>query len=200
MANMKIGYARKSTQEQDLAHQVDALKAAGCSQIYEEQVSRGGQKRVINGTPQLEACLKSLRPGDTLVVWALDRLGGTLAQLVSLMDDLKARGVQFESLKENIQTGTPAGDVYYQMIAVFSNFERSRNIERTRSGLAAARARGRIGGRKPAFSDDDWKEVETMLTNPEITVAAIAKRFGVSRQTIYRNMREKGTKHIHTPS
>uniref|UniRef100_UPI0013D18188 recombinase family protein n=1 Tax=Enterobacter hormaechei TaxID=158836 RepID=UPI0013D18188 len=142
---MIIGYARKSTHLQDVTHQVDELTKAGCEQIYHEQISRGGTKRAKNGAPELENCLKALREGDTLVVWALDRLGGSLSQVIT-----------FIAIKDRIDTSAPViGEIYTHLMAIFSNFERNRNIERTRSGLAAARARGRVGGRKPSLSEDD---------------------------------------------
>lgn len=189
---MIIGYARKSTHLQDVAHQVDELKKAGCEQIYQEQTSRGGPKREAKGAPELENCLKALREGDTLVVWALDRLGGSLGQVIGLLDDLKKRNIGFIAIKDRIDTSDPViGEIYTHLMAIFSNFERNRNIERTRSGLAAARARGRVGGRKPVLNDEDWIAIKSMLANPEITVASIAKRFGVSRQTIYRHINEK---------
>ncbi|MCH4682848.1 recombinase family protein [Escherichia coli] len=183
---MIIGYARKSTHLQDVTHQVDELTKAGCEQIYHEQISRGGTKRAKNGAPELENCLKALREGDTLVVWALDRLGGSLSQVITLLDDLKKRGITFIAIKDRIDTSAPViGEIYTHLMAIFSNFERNRNIERTRSGLAAARARGRVGGRKPSLSEDDIKQMKILLADPEMTVGAVAKRFNVSRMTIY---------------
>ncbi|MCV8088934.1 recombinase family protein, partial [Escherichia coli] len=99
---MIIGYARKSTHLQDVTHQVDELTKAGCEQIYHEQISRGGTKRAKNGAPELENCLKALREGDTLVVWALDRLGGSLSQVITLLDDLKKRGITFIAIKGTV--------------------------------------------------------------------------------------------------
>ncbi|EBB0713075.1 recombinase family protein [Salmonella enterica] len=184
---MIIGYARKSTHLQDVAHQVDELKKAGCEQIYQEQTSRGGPKRESKGAPELDNCLKALREGDTLIVWALDRLGGSLAQVITLLDDLKKRGITFIAIKDRIDTSAPViGEVYTHLMAIFSAFERNRNIERTRSGLAAARARGRVGGRKPALSEEDIKQIKILLADPEMTVSLVAKRFNVSRMTIYR--------------
>ncbi|MCV7769879.1 recombinase family protein, partial [Escherichia coli] len=104
---MIIGYARKSTHLQDVTHQVDELTKAGCEQIYHEQISRGGTKRAKNGAPELENCLKALREGDTLVVWALDRLGGSLSQVITLLDDLKKRGITFIAIKDRIDTSAP---------------------------------------------------------------------------------------------
>lgn len=184
---MIIGYARKSTYLQDMAHQVDELKKAGCEQIYQEQTSRGGPKRESKGAPELGNCLKALREGDTLIVWALDRIGGSLAELITLLDDLKKRGITFIALKDRIDTSAPViGEVYTHLMAIFSAFERNRIIERTRSGLAAARARGRVGGRKPALSEEDVKQIKILLADPEMTVSLVAKRFNVSRMTIYR--------------
>ncbi|MCV4447376.1 recombinase family protein, partial [Citrobacter freundii] len=184
---MKIGYARKSTHLQDVAHQVDELTKAGCEQIYQDQTSRSGPKRDKKGAPELENCLKALREGDTLVVWALDRLGGSLGQVITLLDDLKKRGITFIAIKDRIDTNAPViGEIYTHLMAIFSSFERNRNIERTRSGLAAARARGRVGGRKPSLSEEDVKQIRILLADPEMTVGAVAKRFNVSRMTIYR--------------
>ncbi|EAA7508118.1 recombinase family protein [Salmonella enterica] len=187
---MKIGYARKSTKEQDtsLEYQIEALQKAGCEKWYAEQVSRGGNKRLKTGTPELENCLKALRAGDTLVVWALDRLGGTLLQLLQLMNELRSKGIHFESLKERIDTQSPMGEMYYSLIAIFSNFEVARNHERTMAGLAAAKKKGRIGGRKPKLSPQDIKEINALVKSPEITVKEIAARFKVSRPTIYRHI------------
>ncbi|OUC58984.1 hypothetical protein B8B91_28760 (plasmid) [Klebsiella pneumoniae] len=182
---MKIGYARKSTHLQDVAHQVDELTKAGCEQIYQDQTSRSGPKRDKKGAPELENCLKALREGDTLVVWALDRLGGSLGQVITLLDDLKKRGITFIAIKDRIDTNAPViGEIYTHLMAIFSSFERNRNIERTRSGLAAARARGRVGGRKPSLSEEDVKQIRILLADPEMTVGAVAKRFNVSRMTI----------------
>ena len=184
---MKIGYARKSTHLQDVAHQVDELTKAGCEQIYQDQTTRSGPKRDKKGALELENCLKALREGDTLVVWALDRLGGSLGQVITLLDDLKKRGITFIAIKDRIDTNAPViGEIYTHLMAIFSSFERNRNIERTRSGLAAARARGRVGGRKPSLSEEDVKQIRILLADPEMTVGAVAKRFNVSRMTIYR--------------
>ncbi len=134
---MKIGYARKSTHLQDVAHQVDELTKAGCEQIYQDQTSRSGPKRDKKGAPELENCLKALREGDTLVVWALDRLGGSLGQVITLLDDLKKRGITFIAIKDRIDTNAPViGEIYTHLMAIFSSFERNRNIERTRGTVA----------------------------------------------------------------
>ncbi|HFZ2600788.1 TPA: recombinase family protein, partial [Klebsiella pneumoniae] len=126
--------------------------------------SRSGPKRDKKGALELENCLKALREGDTLVVWALDRLGGSLGQVITLLDDLKKRGITFIAIKDRIDTNAPViGEIYTHLMAIFSSFERNRNIERTRSGLAAARARGRVGGRKPSLSEEDVKQITHIM-------------------------------------
>lgn len=120
-----------------------------------------------------------------MVVWALDRLGGSLAQVITLLDDLKKRGITFIAIKDRIDTSAPViGEIYTHLMAIFSAFERNRNIERTRSGLAAARARGRVGGRKPALSKEDIRQIKILLADPEMTVSLVAKRFNVSRMIL----------------
>jgi len=184
---MKIGYARKSTSQQDEALQVDELNKMGCEEIYSDQVSRSGTKRKLRGTPELDNCLKALRDGDTLIVWSLDRLGGSLSEILGLLDNLKSRGITFIAIKDKIDTSDPLlGEVYTHLMAIFSNFERNRIIERTHAGLAAARARGRVGGRKKSLDEQSIKEIKILLNDPSMTVKSIAERYKVSRQTIYR--------------
>ncbi|HBV4265993.1 TPA: recombinase family protein [Klebsiella pneumoniae] len=186
---MIIGYARKSTHLQDVAHQVDELTKAGCAQVYQEQTSRSGAKREAKGTPELNNCLKALREGDTLVVWALDRLGGSLGQVIALLDDLKKRDITFIAIKDRINTSDPViGEIYTHLMAIFSNFELARNHERTMAGLEAARKKGKFGGRRPKLSPQDVKEINALVKSPEITVKEIAARFNVSRPTIYRHI------------
>jgi DNA invertase Pin-like site-specific DNA recombinase len=144
---MRIGYARVSTEDQTLDLQQDALKRAKCWQIYEEQATGKNVAR-----PQLEACLKSLREGDTLVVWRLDRLGRNLADLVGLVAQFEQRRINFESLTERIETVSPAGLLIFHVFAALAEFERNLIRERTVAGLKAARARGRNGGRPAKHS------------------------------------------------
>ena len=138
---MLIGYARVSTQEQDLALQLDALKAAGCERIYEERASGAQRDR-----PELKAALGYMREGDTLVVWKLDRLARSLKQLIDTVEDLGARGIGLRSLTEAIDTTTSGGKLIFHIFAALAEFERAVIRERTLAGLAAARARGRKGG------------------------------------------------------
>jgi len=139
--NQRIGYARVSTDDQNLDLQRDALRQAGCSTIYEEAASGKNAVR-----PELEQCRKALRAGDTLVVWRLDRLGRSLPDLVQIVADLEQRGVHFESLTEKIETGSAAGKLQFHVFAALAEFERGLIRERTRAGLDAARARGRAAG------------------------------------------------------
>lgn len=138
---MHMGYARVSTETQDTALQIDALKAAGCERIYEESTSGANRER-----PELVKCLDALRDGDTLTVWRLDRLGRSLKDLVGIVSDLEERGVGFRSLSEAIDTGSAGGKLIFHVFAALAEFERSLIRERTRAGLQAARARGRMGG------------------------------------------------------
>jgi DNA invertase Pin-like site-specific DNA recombinase len=144
---MRIGYARASTDDQTLDLQRDALKRARCRQIYEERV--GGKDAT---RPQLEACLRSLRAGDSLVVWRLDRLGRSLSNLVRVVGDLEGRQVHLESLTERIETRSPTGRLVFHVFAALAEFERNLIRERTMAGLKAARARGRIRGAAPPSS------------------------------------------------
>ena len=177
----RIGYARVSTDDQNLDLQRDALALAGCSVVYEETISGKSADR-----PELEHCLKALRSGDTLVVWRLDRLGRSLPDLVGIVSSLEREGVAFESITERIETTSAAGKLIFHVFAALAEFERNLIRERTRAGLAAARARGRKGGRKPALDDRQVREIRALLRDPEIQVTDVARRYGVSRTTLYR--------------
>lgn len=179
--DMRIGYARVSTDDQTIDLQKDALKRSRCRELYEEHATGKNTAR-----PQLEACLKSLREGDTLVVWRLDRLGRNLADLVRLIAELETRQVNFESLTEKIETRSPAGKLVFHVFAALAEFERNLIRERTVAGLKAARARGRKGGRPPKLSTKEVKTIRALLKTAEIPVAEIAKRFGIARSTLYR--------------
>lgn len=179
--NQRIGYARVSTDDQHLDLQRDALAQGGCGVIYEEAASGKNMAR-----PELEQCPKALRAGDTLVVWRLDRLGRSLPDLVQIVTDLEQRGIGFESLTEKIETGCATGKLIFHVFAALAEFERGLIRERTHAGLAAARARGRAGGRKPKLDDQQVKEIKALLRNPDIQVADVARRYGVSRTTLYK--------------
>lgn len=184
---MRIGYARVSTEDQTLDLQRDALKRAQCREIYEEEATGKNTDR-----PQLEACLKSLREGDTLIVWRLDRLGRNLADLVGLVADFERRKINFESLTERIETHSPAGRLVFHVFAALAEFERNLIRERTVAGLKAARARGRKGGRPSKLSAREIKTIRALLKTAEIPVAEIATRFGIARSTLYRTLGSAG--------
>ena len=180
---MLVGYARVSTQEQDLALQLDALQTAGCTKVFEEKASGAQRDR-----PELRAALAYMRTGDTLVVWKLDRLARSLEQLVETVEDLGARGVGLRSLTEAIDTATAGGRLVFHVFAALAEFERGVVRERTLAGLRAARARGRLGGRPPALGAKDLAAARALLKDPGITVLEVAKRLGVAASTLYRHL------------
>lgn len=184
---MIIGYARVSTQDQNPQLQRDALKEAGCEQLFEERVTGTKRER-----PELQACLRTLRAGDTLVVWKLDRLARSLKDLVELIHDLDERGVGFRSLTEAIDTTSAGGKLVFHIFGALAEFEHSLIRERTLAGLAAARARGRKGGRRPVMSPADVRKAAAMLTDPSITKTEVAKHFGVSRVTLNASLEREG--------
>jgi DNA invertase Pin-like site-specific DNA recombinase len=180
---IKIGYARVSTGGQNLERQLDALKAAGCRRTFAEKQSGRDTDR-----PQLAACLDFMEPGDTLVVPALDRLSRSLQDLITVVADLRRRGVGFTSLHENLDTTTPGGRLVFHVFAALAEFIRELIISGTREGLAAARARGRIGGRPTVVTPELLRAARDMLPNPENSITAIAKLLGVSPGTLYNHI------------
>lgn len=180
---LRIGYARVSTDDQDLSLQRDALQQSGCAEIYADTISGTKTDR-----PELANCLRALRQGDTLVVWRLDRLGRSLKHLVEIINDLEKRGVRLESLTESIDTSTASGRMIASIFATLAEYERNLIRERTIAGLKAARARGRKGGRKPVLGPKEKREIEALLLDPKITVKDVAERYGVSRNTIYQHI------------
>ena len=179
----RIGYARVSTDDQNLDLQRDALTRSGCATIYEETASGKSAQRI-----ELAHCRKSLRSGDTLVVWRLDRLGRSLPDLVKIIGELERDSITFESLSEKIDTGSASGKLQFHVFAALAEFERNLIRERTLAGLTAARARGRVGGRKPKLSDKQIREIKTLLSDPAAQVKDIAERYGVSRTTLYKRV------------
>jgi len=184
---MIIGYARVSTQDQNPALQTDALAAVGCEQVFHEKATGATRER-----PELIACLRSLRSGDTLVVWKLDRLARSLKDLVEIIDDLQKRSVGFRSLTEAIDTTSPGGRLVFHIFGALAEFEHSLIRERTIAGLVAARARGRRGGRKPAMSKADIRKAAAMLNDPSITKTEVAQHFKVSRVTLNAALKREG--------
>lgn len=180
---MHIGYARVSTNDQNEELQVDALTKAGCEKIYTEKMTGSSKER-----PILIQCLDTLREGDVLLVWKLDRLGRNLRHLVDTVCDLSERNIGFRVLSghgANIDTSTPSGKLIFGIFASLAEFEREIIRERTNAGLAAARARGRKGGRPLKLSNSDVKKAKAMLLDPMMTVTEIAEHFQVSRKTLY---------------
>ncbi|MGZ2749220.1 recombinase family protein [Burkholderia stagnalis] len=177
---MNIGYARVSTDEQSLELQLDALKRTGCDRIFTDHGISGTEF----SRPGLDAALKHAKTGDTLIVWRLDRLGRSLSKLIDLVTHLEKRGVQFASVMESINTNSSGGVLIFHMMAALAQFERSLISERTRAGLAAARARGRALGRKPALDETQRKQALDMVKRQP--VAEVARHFNVHPRTLKR--------------
>ena len=180
---MLVGYARVSTQDQNPALQLDALKAAGCEKVFTEKASGAQRDR-----PDLAAALSYMRSGDSLVVWKLDRLARSLPQLIETVATLEDQGIGFRSLTEAIDTTTAGGKLVFHIFGALAEFERSVIRERTRAGLKAARDRGRKGGRPPALSAADLAVAMALLRDPAITVDEVATRLKVSPATLYRHL------------
>jgi DNA invertase Pin-like site-specific DNA recombinase len=179
-----LGYARVSTGEQSPDLQLDALTAAGCYRIFVERASGA-----LAARPELRKVLDQLRPGDTLVVWKLDRLGRSLRHLLDTVGELERRGVGFKSLRESVDTTTPGGRLVFHLFGALAEFERDLLRERTAAGLAAARARGRKGGRPSVMTPQKLAVARQLYDSRQHTVAAIAKTLGVSRASLYRHLR-----------
>lgn len=185
MARM-IGYARVSTNDQNLDLQITALRLAGCTKIYEDHgVSGAIQKR-----RGLNAVLRSLKRGDTLVVWRLDRLGRSIRHLIDVIARLQTRGVEFRSITENIDTNSAGGRMIFHVIAAMAEFERSLISERTIAGMQAARQRGQHIGRRRALTVEQCEEVIHVLNRDGESIADVAKRYDVHPRTLRRLIAE----------
>lgn len=179
----RIGYARVSTAGLNLDLQLTALRRAGVAvgSLYSDTISAKGAER-----KELAACLNAMRAGDTLIVWRLDRLGCSLPDLVRIVGELERKGADLESLSEKIETSSAAGKLVFPVFAALAEFERNLIRERTQAGLAAARARGRLGGRRPKLTPLQIKEIQRLMSDATIPVRQIAERYNVSRTTIYK--------------
>jgi DNA invertase Pin-like site-specific DNA recombinase len=177
----RLGYARVSTLEQNEALQRDALQAAGCDRIFVDKASGKLDKR-----PALDAMLDQARAGDTVVVWRLDRLGRSLRHLIDTVGQCEIGGIAFRSLTEQIDTSTPGGRLIFHVFGALAEFEAALIRERTVAGLAAARARGRLGGRPTVWTPAKLSTARTMYESGEHDVATIARVLGVSRASVYR--------------
>src|SRR3954467_11439126 len=180
-----IGYARVSTDDQNLDLQHHALIHAGVERerIFQDKLSGMRADR-----PGLASVLKAVREGDTLVIWRLDRLGRSLKELIAMAEDLKRRGLQLRSVTEGIDTTTIGGELLFHLFGAIAQFERNLIRERTRAGLASARARGRVGGRPPGLKPKDVAAAKAMLSDPNITMAEVAETLGVSVSTLHRHL------------
>ena len=180
MSDYQLGYARVSTLEQDEALQLDALQSAGVDRMFVDKASGKLEAR-----PALDDLLAHARPGDTVVVWRLDRLGRSLRHLIEVVGGLEQRGVAFRSLTESIDTSTPGGKLVFHLFGALAEFERDLIRERTQAGLQAARARGRVGGRPTVWTPERLRTAQAMRASGE-HVADIARVLGVSRASVYR--------------
>lgn len=176
----KIGYARVSTDDQNLDLQLDALKASGAERIFTDKIS--GRIRKRDG---LDKALTALNTGDVLVVWKLDRLGRSFRDLVTLADVIQSKGAHLISITDGIDTSSSVGLVVFRLMSVFADFERSLIAERTRAGLRARKDRGQRLGRKPKLTPEQSLEVKALL-NAGLPVKTLAYRYGVGRATIFR--------------
>lgn len=177
---MLVGYARVSTEEQDTALQLDALAAAGVTKVWQEK------KSAVQRRPVLQAMLRSLRPGDVVVCYKVDRMARSLADLLAILDRIERAGASFRSVTEPIETGTAVGRLLMQMIGAFAEFERNLIRERTAAGMAAARARGVRFGRSRAMSDRDEAECVAKWQTGNYTLAALARLYGCHLSSVKR--------------
>ncbi len=182
---MKFGYARVSTLDQNSDSQEDELKKAGCKRIFVDKISGA----IIN-RPELEKLKDQLREGDAVVVWRLDRLGRSISDLIDLMNYFKDKGVKFVSLSESIDTSTSTGRLVFHIFASISEFERNLIVERTKAGLAAARARGRLGGRPKKLTKQKAELLKKLYDEKQMTVQEICEVVGVSKMTFYKYLKD----------
>ena len=186
---MKLGYARVSSSDQKLDLQVDQLHQAGCEQIFRETVSGANRER-----PILNSLIEKARAGDVIVVWKLDRLGRSLPHLVSLINQLMEKEIGFKSLQDPIDTTHAQGRLVFNIFASLAEFERDLIIERTRAGLASARARGRNGGRPKGLSATAEKKAiaaEALYKKGDLSIREIVENLGISKATLYRYLRHR---------
>ena len=184
---MKMGYLRVSTAEQKLDLQRDALTKAGCEQLYEDVISSMQWER-----PGLARAVDHLRQGDTFVVWKLDRLGRNVKALTAFIEQLKGRGVAFQSLQDGIDTSTALGQFFFHVLGALAELERSLLVERTQAGLAAARARGRVGGRPRKMTPERIRQAMGMMAVAGRNASAVARTLGITRAVLYRYVQANG--------
>lgn len=186
---MKLGYARVSTDDQETYLQIDALKAADCDRIYQEKASGAKTDR-----PELMRLLDNARKGDVVIVWKMDRLGRSLLHLIETVNLLNERGIQLKSLTGNlIDTTTPSGKLVFGIFGLMAEFERDMLRQRTNAGLAAARKRGRVGGRPKSIDTAALKKARALLASGDFGKGQVADELGVSRHTLWRALEKEGT-------
>lgn len=179
--DMKIGYARVSTEDQSLDAQRDQLRADGCSEVFEEKIT--GKK---DNRPALAKALGMLGPGDTLVVWKLDRLGRSVKHLTTILHDLERRGVCFRSISDGIDTGTPTGKLMFHVLGAIAEFEAALVSERTKIGLQAARERGKRLGRPRRLDAHQLHQAELLRLHDKLSCVEVAARLKIGRATLWR--------------
>lgn len=177
---MLVGYARVSTVDQNLDLQRSALKEIGCEKLYQDQISGTKENR-----PGLGMALEVLKKNDTLVVWKLDRLGRTVKGLIDLINQLHQKGIHFKSITDNVDTSTPAGHFFFHVMASLAQMERELMAERTKAGLAAAKAKGRVGGRKRKMTQSKIESAKQLLASGTLP-RDVAQNLGISVPTLYR--------------
>ena len=183
---MKIGYARVSTEDQNLHMQEDALKSTGCEEIFTDIASGAKSQR-----PGLDKALNYVREGDTLVVWKLDRLGRSIQHLIQTINALQDKKIYFKCLQESIDTTTSGGKLIFHIFSALAEFERDLIRERTDAGLKAARARGRMGGRPPTLDTRQINRMIEMYNEQKNTVAEICKIYDISRPSFYNYLKRR---------
>jgi DNA invertase Pin-like site-specific DNA recombinase len=181
-----VGYARVSTMEQNLWLQKDALSRAGCVRIFEDKISGVKEER-----PGLHQALDFMREGDTLVVWRLDRLGRSLRHLIDTVTLLQKKGIGFKSLQENLDTTSSTGKLVFHIFGALAEFERDVIRSRTKAGLSAARARGRLGGRPKKLNANQLKIAKSMYADKSLGIGEICKTLKISRSTLYRSLKSE---------
>lgn len=186
---MKIGYARVSTKDQNLNLQIEALTREGCELIYSEKQSSSKERL------EFEKLRESVRMGDIIIVWKLDRLGRSLKDLVNIIDEFKSKGVEFRSIVDNFDTTSPNGRLFFSIVAALAEYEKELIKERTRAGLESARLRGRIGGRRPGLSQEAKNKAAAakhLYLDEKLPIEEILNSLNISRATLYRYLRFVG--------
>jgi DNA invertase Pin-like site-specific DNA recombinase len=182
----KIGYARVSTADQNDDSQVDELKAYGCDRVFIDH----GVSGKLAARPELDKCVDFLREGDVLVVTRMSRAMRSLKHMLALVDELQAKGAGLKVLKQDIDTTTPNGRLIFHIFAAIDEFQRELIVEGTNEGLAAAKARGKLGGRKPSYTEHQAKTARSLHAQGELTAEEIGRVIGVSRATVYRMIKD----------